>query len=64
METLDYVTESITDPETWPSWTSMKDNEFKVVFRLSRSIPELKADQEFNVKYHDGDWYFRVPGTI
>ena len=24
----------------------------------------LKADQEFEVKYHDGDWYFKIPGVM
>ena len=42
----------------------MMKNEFKVIFRLPRALPALKPDQEFDVKYFDGDWYFKIPGII
>ena len=43
----------------------MKEEEFKVIFRLSRNIPQvLDANTEFEVKYNEGDWYFKLPGVF
>ena len=62
METLDYVSESITPVKMWPSWEVMQKTEFRVTFRLPWKISMLKVDQEYDVKYYDGDWYFKLPG--
>ena len=62
METLDYVSESITPVKMWPSWDVMQKTEFRVTFRLPWKISMLKVDQEYDVKYYDGDWYFKIPG--
>ena len=63
METLDYATGSLKSAKSWPEWATMnRGEEFKVVFRLPRDLPFLRADQEFNVKKHLGHWYFKIPG--
>ena len=51
--------------KSWPTYESMKEEEFKVVFKLSRNIPQiLDADTEFLVKYSNGDWFFKLPGMF
>ena len=62
METLDYTTDKVNSAKTWPTWDQMKKGEFKVVFRLPWKIEQLATDEEFSVKLHDGDWYFKLPG--
>ena len=62
MDTIDYVKESITPAESWPDWDSMKKSEFKVIFRLPRPMPSLRANEEYDVKFYGSSWYFKIPG--
>ena len=60
-ETLDYVSESLQQSQSWPSWANMKRKETKVIFQLPYDVPFLNRDQEFDLKYNNGYWYTKFP---
>ena len=57
LDSLDYLSGDDKQSITWPKWTTMKTDEFRVIFEMPEDLPSIAKNAEVILKFFNGRWY-------
>ena len=60
LDALRYLSGTEETLRTWPSWENLPKSEFKVIFDMWESLPNIEKNAEYFIKYYGRRWYTRT----